>query len=238
MLRLFSRARPELSAADLATGAGVSRSTAFRLIYTLEAEGLIARTPDGRRYAMTGEVLGLGFQYLSTRSIGEVAQPFLEELSGRTQLSTYLAVLDGRDVVYVAHVPAQASLVSSLRVGARQDAWSTSSGRILLAALGDAALDRFIERHLTAREKLKPAALRRQIDADRKAGVVHKRSDYDPHMASCAAPVRGNSGEVVAAVTAIGPASLVLDPDLENRIENEVNATAEALSKALGGRSN
>lgn len=236
MLRLFSREHPELSAAELAAGAGVSRSTAFRLIYTLEAEGLIARTADGRRYVLTGEVLGLGYHYLSTRSIGEVAQPFLEDLSRRTHLSTYLAVLDGRDAVYTAHVPAQASLVSSLRVGARQDAWSTSSGRILLAAMDSAALDRFIKRHLPAREKLKPTELRRQAADDREAGVVHKRSDFDPHMASCAAAVRGASGEVVAAVTAIGPASLVLDPALAASIETEVRRCAEALSGALGSR--
>lgn len=236
MLRLFSRDRPELSAAELAAGAGVSRSTAFRLIYTLEAEGLIARTADGRRYALTGEVLALGYHYLSTRSLGEVAQPFLEELSRRTRLSTYLAVLDGGDVVYTAHVPAHASLVSSLQVGARQDAWSTSSGRILLAAMDDGALDRFISRFLPSGEKPKPADLRRQATEDREAKLVHKRSDFDPHMASCAAPVRGAGGEVVAAITAIGPASLVLDPAMEGSIESEVRGSAEALSAALGAR--
>lgn len=234
MLRLFSRARPELTAAELASGVDVSRSTAFRLIYTLEAEGLIARTADGRRYALTGEVLGLGFHYLSTRSVGEVAQPFLEELSRRTQLSAYLAVLDGRDAVYVAHVPAQTSLVSSLRVGARQEAWSTASGRLLLAALDEAALDRFIDRYLTGSAKPKPADIRRQAEEDRKAVRLHRRSDHDPHMASCAATVRGTGGQVVAALTAIGPASLVLDPAMEKRIESEVSTTAEAISKALG----
>jgi IclR family pca regulon transcriptional regulator len=236
MLRLFSREHPELSAADLAAGTGVSRSTAFRLIYTLEAEGLIARTADGRRYALTGEVLGLGFHYLSTRGLGDVAQPFLEELSRRTQLSAYLAILDGRDVVYVAHVPAQTSLVSSLRVGARQAAWSTASGRLLLAALDDAALDRFAGRYLKEGEAPDPARIRQQIEQDRKTGLLHKRSDHDPHMASCAAPVRGTGGEVVAALTAIGPASLVLDPAMESRIEAEVTASANAISKALGAR--
>ena len=234
MLRLFSRERPELTAAELAAGVDVSRSTAFRLIYTLEAEGLIARTADGRRYALTGEVLGLGFHYLSTRSVGEVAQPFLEELSRRTRLSTYLAVLDGRDAVYVAHVPAQASLVSSLRVGARQEAWSTSSGRLLLAALDAAALDRFIGRYLAQGATPTPEEIRRQAEADRRAGQLHKRSDHDPHMASCAAPVHGTGGQVVAALTAIGPASLVLDPAMEARIESEVSATADAISQALG----
>lgn len=236
MLRLFSRQHPELSAADLAAGAGVSRSTAFRLIYTLEAEGLITRTADGRRYTLTGEVLGLGYHYLSTRSLGEVAQPYLDELSRRTHLSTYLAVLDGRDVVYTAHVPAQASLVSSLKVGARQDAWSTSSGRVLLAAMDDVALDGFMKRFLPARDKPKAADLRRQAAEDREAGLVHKRSDFDPHMASCAAAVRGAGGEVVAAITAIGPASLVLDPAMQGGIETEVRRSAEALSGALGAR--
>lgn len=236
MLRLFSREHPELTAAELAAGAGLSRSTAFRLIYTLEAEGLIARTADGRRYALTGEVLRLGYHYLSTRNLGEVALPFLEELASRTRLSTYLAVLDGSDVVYTAHVPAQASLVSSLQVGARQDAWSTSSGRVLLAAMDPASLDRFIARYLPDRQEPKPADLRRRAAEDREAGLVHKRSDIDPHMASCAAVVRAAGGDAVAAITAIGPASLVLDPASEGRIESEVRGSAEALSAALGAR--
>ena len=173
---------------------------------------------------------------MSARGIGEVAQPFLEELSRRTQLSAYLAVLDGGDVVYTAHVPAQASLVSSLRVGARQKAWSTSSGRVLIAAMDDAALDRFISRFLPGTETLKPAELRRQIAQDRETGLVHKRSDFDPHMASCAAAVRGAGGEVIAAITAIGPASLVLDPAVEGRLQSEVTSSAETLSAALGAR--
>lgn len=234
MLRLFSRERPEVTAAELATGAGVSRSTAFRLIYTLEADGLIARTADGRRYMLTGEVLSLGFHYLSTRGVGDVAQPFLDELSRRTQLSAYLAVLDGRDAVYVAHVPAMASLVSSLRIGARQEAWSTASGRVLLAALDEAALERFVARHLGEGKDPRAAEITRQAAEDRAAGTLRKRSEHDPHMASCAAAVRGPDGTVAAALTAIGPASLVLDPQMEERIEAEVMASANAISRALG----
>ena len=230
MLRLFSQKRPRLSVADLAAGAGVTRSTAYRLIYTLEVEGLIAREPDGRSYALTGEVLRLGFDVLSTRTAREAAEPFLAALSTRTSLSAYLAVLEGTDVLYVAHCPATAALVSSLQVGARQAAWSTSSGRILLAHLDEADLGRFA----ACDGGPDAATLAERAAEDRSRGVVHRRSEHDVHMASCAAPVRGAGGRVVAAMTAIGPASRVLDPGEADRIRAEVVRAARDLSSALG----
>ena len=232
MLRLFSPERPRLSVADLAAGAGVTRSTAYRLIYTLETEGLIAREPDGRSYALTAEVLRLGFDVLSTRTAREAAEPFLAALSGRTSLSAYLAVLEGTDVLYVAHSPATASLVSSLQVGARQAAWSTSSGRILLAHLDAADLGRFAGDNNDGGPDA--ATLAERAGEDRARGVVHRRSEHDVHMASCAAPVRGAGGRVVAAMTAIGPASRVLDPGEADRIRAEVVRAARDLSSALG----
>ena len=109
---------------------------------------------DGGRFSLTPRVLELGYAYLSSLSLPQVAQPHLERLVERVHESSSLSVLDGNDVVYVARVPTQRIMAVTISVGTRFPAYATSMGRVLLAALEpeqlEAALDRADLRPLTA----------------------------------------------------------------------------------------
>ncbi len=72
LLQLFPRSKPAKTLAELAAGLGLSRSATYRLVYTLEADGFIARDAETRRYRLTSKTLDLGFEYLHAQPITEI----------------------------------------------------------------------------------------------------------------------------------------------------------------------
>src|SRR5207302_9034896 len=121
---------------------GLTRAAARRFLLTLADLGY-ARSED-RRFALTPRVLELGYSFLSSLTLPEIAQPHLRELVGQVHESSSVSVLDGDDVVYVAREPTQRIMAVAISVGTRFPAYATSMGRVLLAGLGSEALDAFL----------------------------------------------------------------------------------------------
>ena len=90
---------------------------------------------NGRRFSLTPRVLDIGYAYLSSLNVQQIAQPYLEALSERVHESVSVTVLDGADIVYVARVPTKRIMTISLGLGSRLPAYCTSMGRVLLAEL-------------------------------------------------------------------------------------------------------
>ena len=100
-------------------------------------------------------MLELGYAYLSSLTLTEVAQPHMEALVAEVNESSSISVLDELDVVYVVRVPTRRIMSITLAVGTRLPAYATSMGRVLLAALTDDELDRRL-----ARADLRPLTAR------------------------------------------------------------------------------
>jgi PcaR/PcaU/PobR family beta-ketoadipate pathway transcriptional regulator len=131
-IRAFGGGASQLSVADVARIAGLSRASARRCLHTLSVLGYA--TAAGGRYELTPSILTLGQAYLSSTSVARVAQPVLERVSDELHESSSVAVLDGDEIVYVARAAARRILAISLEVGSRLPAACTSMGRVLLAA--------------------------------------------------------------------------------------------------------
>ena len=112
---------------------GLSRAAARRLVLTLEHLGYVQAA--GREYRLTPRVLELGYGFLGARDLTDLAHPWMEQLAHQANESCSMAVLDGRDIVYVARVSVRKVMTVSLAVGARLPAYCTSMGRVLLAGL-------------------------------------------------------------------------------------------------------
>jgi IclR family pca regulon transcriptional regulator len=172
VLRAFSQDHPSLTLSEVARLTGLTRATARRLLLTFVNLGYVAS--DGRQFELTPRVLDLGYAYLSSVGIGEIAQPFMEALSERTHESVSAAVLDGDEIVYVARVPTKRIMAISLALGSRLPAATTSMGRVLLADLSPADLDDFLARvrpaPLTERTITDPQELRTVLDDTRRQG--------------------------------------------------------------------
>ena len=133
VIRAFDEHNPELTLSDVARSTGLTRAAARRFLLTLADLGYV-RT-DGRWFTLSPRILELGYAYLSSLSLTEVAEPHLERLVAEVHESSSVSVLDREDIVYVARVPTARIMAVSINVGTRFPAYATSMGRVLLSRL-------------------------------------------------------------------------------------------------------
>lgn len=202
VLRAFDRERPELSLADVAGRAELARPTARRILITLTELGYV-RSAEGA-YSLTPRVLELGMAYVTASNIWELSRPHLVELSQQTRESCSIAQLDGSDIVYVSRAAVPKLVALSVSIGTRFPAVQTSLGKVLLADLAPAELDRVLA--LASRSDVVAtwSPSRAEIDAElrqvRAKGWALTDQQLAPAIRSIAAPIRNGHGEVVAAL--------------------------------------
>jgi len=191
-----------LTLADVARDTGLTRAAARRFLLTLEDLGYV-RSAD-RRFSLTARVLELGYSFLSSLTLPEIAQPHLRELVERVHESSSVSVLDGAEVVYVAREPTQRIMTVAISVGTRFPAYATSMGRVLLAGLDDDALDAFLGhaelKPLTAETVTDVSALRAELARVRERGWAIVDQELEGGLRSVAAPIHSPDGGVVAAI--------------------------------------
>lgn len=242
VLGVFSREHPALTLSEVARLAGITRATARRILLTLERLGHVRS--DGKRFSLTPRVLSLGWAYLASLDVWEVAQPLMEELAEQTGESCSAAALDLPDVVYVARVPTRRIMSITLNVGTRLPAHATSMGRVLLAALEPDELDAYLATSpleaYTERTVTDPERLRRVLSGIRSQGWAMVDQELEVGLRSIAAPVRGRDGRTSAALNVSAAAARVSTEDLRGRFLPALLGTADAISTALertaGGR--
>ena len=136
VIRSFSAQAPRQTLSEVAARSGLTRAGARRILLTLQTLGYVES--DGRDFRLTARILDLGFAYLSSMPIWNLAEPVVEALVESVKESSSAAVLDGTDIVYVMRVPTHKIMKNSLGIGSRLPAHCTSLGRMLLAGLSDA----------------------------------------------------------------------------------------------------
>lgn len=202
VIRSFDADHRELTLSEVARACGLTRAAARRFLLTLADLGYVRA--DGRTYRLTPRVLELGYSYLSSFSLAQIAEPYLEQLVDRTRESSSLCVLDGDDIVYVARVPARRIMTVAVTVGTRFPAHVTSVGRVILAHLPEEEIEVRLARveltPLTARTIDSAALLRTELERVRRQGYALVDQELEEGLRSIAAPVRDRDGEVVAAV--------------------------------------
>lgn len=202
LIKAFSREAPSLTLSEAAKRTGLSRAAARRFLITLEDLGYVSS--DGHRFSLRPSVLDLGYAYLSSLNLWDIAHPYMEALVDQVHESCSASVLDGTEIVYVARVPTKRIMTIALAVGSRLPAYATSMGRVLLAELSPAALDEFFEaatltRH-TERTIANPDRLRQVLAEVRGQGWALVDQELEEGLRSIAVPVRGANGAAIAAM--------------------------------------
>ena len=199
MLACFNARQPIWSAPDLARHLELPRSTVFRMLTTLENSGCLQRS--GAEYSLGLGVLRLGYDYLSTQPLAQLAGPVLQQLCDELGMTCNLALRDGASVVYVARIAPQGSFQGAVRIGSRLPSHATVLGRALLqdmdvsalqGVFGGAQLQQFSEN--TPRDVSELAVL---LEQDKQRGYAIGEGFYEPGVSSIAAPVRDSVGQVI-----------------------------------------
>jgi IclR family transcriptional regulator, pca regulon regulatory protein len=201
VIKAFDETHRELTLSEVAAITGLARAAARRFLLTLAELGYVRN--DGRMFALTPRVLELGYAYLSSLSLPQIAEPHLERLVAEVQESASVTVLDDTDIVYVARVPTARIMRVTISIGTRFPAYATSMGRVLLAALAEpeleAYLDRVSMRKITSRTITDRAALRAELDQVRAQGWAVVDQELEEGLRSLAAPITGRDGKTIAA---------------------------------------
>jgi IclR family pca regulon transcriptional regulator len=236
VIQVFSREHPSLTLSEVARLTGLTRATARRILLTLEELGHVRS--DGRQFSLTPRVLTLGWAYLSSLNLSEIAQPLMEDLVQRTHESCSIGTLDLPDVVYVARVPTRRIMTIALGVGSRLPAYVTSMGRVLLAGLPDDELEHYLDETplvaLTEKTVTDHVRLKAIVEETRRRGWALVDQELELGLRSIAAPIRDAGGRVVAALNTSTAAARVPLDDLRKRLLPQLLETAELVSANFG----
>ncbi|HAM27868.1 MAG TPA: IclR family transcriptional regulator [Microbacteriaceae bacterium] len=194
------------TAHELAGRLGLTLSTTYRLLKTLERQDFVSRQAIDHRYILgrTVDTLGraLRYQLVATESV----RATLRTVHDAVHAPAYLTVFRGEDIA-VAHIEdsPEHPRIGQLHVGFAEASHATAFGKLMLAAMDDASLARFLERHnpraLTTHSATDAAKLREQLDEVRAQQIAVEVEEYTPLLACIAAPVRARGGKVIGAVS-------------------------------------
>jgi DNA-binding IclR family transcriptional regulator len=246
LLKAFTPERPALRLPELTTVAGLNKTTTYRLLSALVVEGLLERAPETGEYRLGPELLALGSRALGATALRAAARAELQALAYATRETATVEVLVGRDVLILDEAAGDHVVASMPSLGTRWPAHATSTGKVLLAHLPDAALDSLLELPLeaaTARTVVDPAVLRRELARVRARGWALASEELEAGFVAVGAPIRSNqlqggaAGEVVAAISVGGPKSR-LNQERVREILRSLPAVTARISARLGAPTN
>jgi DNA-binding IclR family transcriptional regulator len=242
ILTEFSPREPVLGAPELAKRLRIPRTTVFRLLQTLEALGFLERADKDRNYRLGVAVLRLGFEYLSSLELTDLGLPIIEGLRDATGLTSHIVIRDGRDVVFVAKAQSHAPIFSSVKVnvGTRLPAHATTHGHVLM---GDLTLEEmralYPEPQLDRFTKATPEtvdALYALVREDAQRGYAISNSSFERGISVVTAPVRNDTGRIVAVITTTIPRPEIDASLLDAGLIDKVLRAADQLSLRLNYR--
>jgi IclR family pca regulon transcriptional regulator len=238
VIRSFSADAPSQTLTEVAQRAALDRAGARRILLTLQALGYVAQ--DGRQFRLTARILDLGYAYLSTTPLWNLAEPVMEELVREVHESCSVSVLEGTEIVYILRVPTSKIMTISLGIGSRLPAWCSSMGRVLLAGLTDAQAAGVLEASdigpRTRFTEIEPDRLLAAIARVRADGHALVNQELEEGLSSIAVPLTDRAGHVIAAMNLSVNANRFTPTQMTRRLLPPLKDAAARINQALAMR--
>lgn len=235
VLRAFGDSRRALTIAQISQQTGISRAAVRRCLHTLKQLGYAEA--EMHNFSLRPKVLTLGYSYLSSTPLAAASQPCLNSISRALNESCSLAVMDDGEVLYIARSATSRVMSVALNAGSRLPAYCTSLGRVMLAHLAPDALDayfaRTVLRPMTERTVVSQKRLRAILAEVRQAGYAINDEELELGLRSIAVPLRGASGNVLAALNIGAQAARVSTAQMAQQFLPELRRGAQELSVLL-----
>jgi IclR family transcriptional regulator, KDG regulon repressor len=231
VLKSFDAHHREWGVSDLARHLGISKSSAHRLMATMTEERMLEQNGETGKYHLGLAVFDLAGAISTRYDLHEAVLGPMSELRQRSGETVQVAVLDGREVVYIERLDSPNTLRMFLDIGRRNHAHSTATGKVLLAYLSPSELDRTLKGwalpKLTPHTITQVKKLREELSLIRNRGWAENWHESEVGVVSIGAPVHARDGRVVAALSLAGPADRI-----EPYRREFATATAETAAKA------
>ncbi|MFI5679354.1 IclR family transcriptional regulator [Streptomyces cellulosae] len=222
---------------DLADGLGMSKSTVLRLVAPLRDVRLVDQDPDSGRYRLGPQNALLGQAYLERRDTRQITSPVLHRLSADSGETVHLVTFDPPEIVYIDKVESTQPVRMHSRIGNRQPAYCTATGKVFLAHSPDDVVDKVIAAGMPARTPATittPERLREELALIRRRGYAVDDVENEQDIRCVAAPVHDHTGEVTTAVSVSGPAARVTR-DRVPELGALIVAATGAITESIGG---
>ena len=236
VLHAFDGAQRYMTLAEIARAAQLDRSSAQRIVHTLEALGYLGRLPDSKHYGPTCKLLQFAYNYVRGNELIDKASPYLLDISRTIGETTNLHELDGADVVFIARFPGQHLVNIDIAVGRRLPAYFTASGTAILSRQPRSRWREVLEltrlQPLTPHTEVDVDRLVKRVERARETGYAIVANETVMGDISVAAPITDHDGQAIAALNISVPTTRWTVESAEARLVQQVQVAATSISKA------
>lgn len=201
---------PGMTLADLARETGIPKATLHRLLVELSERNVLSRSDNA--YCLGTRLFELGGQVPRYRAIRQAALPHMQDLYERGRCTISLAVLEGTQVLYLHKMYNHDREYGPSRVGSRLPAYSTATGKAILARSPRERVAEVMRaglRRLTGRTIVAPGLFVAQLERIRQSGIAWDDEETVTGTACVGSAIRGADGLAVAAL-AVGATPMAL----------------------------
>lgn len=232
ILSLYTMDRTSLSISEIQEELGFPKSTAFRILNTLEKGNFIQKNPDNHRYSLGFQFFRLGSIFQSQLDLRSVALPIMRKLVEETSETIELNIIDELSRVCIEKIDSPLDVRNFVRVGERKPLHLGASGKILLAFLNGQDREKVIPQ-LEKKHETQLTHLRVDLKKIQEKGYAITKGERVPGSFAIAAPIFNVAGELVASITLAGPIQR-LSEEKENKFIHLLTESARNISEHLG----
>lgn len=232
ILKSFSGDQPELTLSEVAELVNVSKSTACRLIQTLESEGFMHQNVHFNTYSLGSSILALSNTLIEPLAILKETTNFLKQLTLQTGESSHIAILDNTNIIYLKKESSPHSVQLLSHIGRRNPAHCTASGQAILAFLKPTTIEELFENGLaqaTEHSITSLPQLQQTLETIRQQGYAISKGEFIENIVSVGAPIYNKQNQVFASISVAGPEKRML-PNLQ-KVVNNVLLTSHDITK-------
>jgi len=235
LLRCFLAEKTHFKISELARRLQLDRSTAYRIVLSLEKGGFVEKDERTGEYSLGLSAFEIGINYLKRQDIIQVSKPIMAELASNVQETVHLAVLSDTEIVYLDKVDSPRPLGVMSKIGQRNPVYCTALGKTLLAFQPEKEQSRIIHKirllprtpkTITSKQKLLE-----ELDMVRKRGYALDCQEVEEEVECIGAPIRNHLGHVIAALSISGPQKKIGVPQEKHFVGHVVKAAAQVSAK-------
>jgi IclR family pca regulon transcriptional regulator len=240
ILAAFGPNGRSMSIGQIAEAVGITRSSAQRVVFTLEALGYLLKDPFTRRYELANKVMEIGCNYLETNPLIDSANPILSAANSACDETVSLTEPSGLQMVYLATFTSRKPIVAHMTIGSRMPIYCTAAGRAYLSGLEDDEVMKILQsedrKRYTVHTRIEIDEILPIIQESRARGFATNFEEYYLGHMNVGAPVFNANGRAVAAVNLIAPTSRWSTEELTSKLGPMVLDCARAITNATRGR--
>ena len=219
LLEFLSANEQETGITEISKNLHMGLSTVYRILTTLKSRGYVIQNQQTTKYRLGIKLFELGCAVQSTKRLVEVIKPYLRQLSESTNETVNLAILEGKEVIYLAKVESLEVLTTNIKVGTRLPAHCTALGKVLLAFISDGEFDSLYKADeplssLTSKSISSLEKLKKDLKKVKEQGYAVDREEYKIGINCIGVPIFSRNG-AIAAISITGPASRFTIDEME-----------------------